>query len=420
MKRITLILSLLFISLITFGQNFYIFGTVVDSNGHTISGIHIEINGVIVQHHNNVISDHNGEFADTIHGVGTQAGFDFTFIDCFGDTVTHRQFINLHDTTMHVTLDYCPAGGGGGGGALSSFSISGYVVLSNGFADKAMVYLIEFDNHAGTLTAIDSVQTVQGFFIFHNVPQGHYFVKAWLLTSSTFFHAYLPTYYGDVLFWYHATLINGHNVLHSPVNIGNIHLKHGHNTGGPGFIGGSIHHGANKSGDVGDPIVGASVILLNEDDSAVTHTVTNTDGEYSFDTLGLQGYKVIVEIMGLESEILVLDLTSADPSYTIADFEVTTTGVFIAEHSTAVIEPITGEISIAPNPAMQYVTISMKDIKRDISINIFDLQGRSVMFESVSNTRIAGLDVSKLADGLYIIEVRTDDSISRNKLLKTH
>ena len=57
-------------------------------------------------------------------------------------------------------------------------------------------------------------------------------------------------------------------------------MIHGDNPGGPGFIGGLISEGANftgsddsRSGD-GDPLENVTMLLLDENDNPVAHTVT--------------------------------------------------------------------------------------------------------------------------------------------------
>ncbi|MEZ4687958.1 MAG: PKD domain-containing protein, partial [Bacteroidia bacterium] len=133
---------------------------------------------------------------------------------------------------------------------------------SGNLALDVTVYLIQYDSVAGTLTAIDtfvsdpSLGFAGTFFFF--APAGDYLLKAALNPSDPDFASNLPTYYGDVLTWDSAMMVNA-----AQFPLAFITLKAGSNAGGPGFIGGLISQGAGKNGE-GDPMGGMSVMVMNE------------------------------------------------------------------------------------------------------------------------------------------------------------
>ncbi|NJN78631.1 MAG: hypothetical protein HC803_10165 [Saprospiraceae bacterium] len=111
---------------------------------------------------------------------------------------------------------------------------------------------------------------------------GLYLVKAALLPTDADYANYLPTYFIQSLNWSNAQYVG-------PVSWGlaafiNIQLVAGNNPGGPGFIGGLVVNGAGRpiTGDVTlvedittlEPMEGVSVLLLDANNNAVTHTVT--------------------------------------------------------------------------------------------------------------------------------------------------
>jgi len=71
------------------------------------------------------------------------------------------------------------------------------------------------------------------------------------------------------------------------------------------------------------------------------------------------------------------------------------------------------EISIFPNPANRELTISIKDGTIE-EVNIYNLTGQKVIHEKPANNI---LDISKLQQGMYIIEVVSGQKRIREKLM---
>lgn len=74
----------------------------------------------------------------------------------------------------------------------------------------------------------------------------------------------------------------------------------------------------------------------------------------------------------------------------------------------------TNNFKIYPNPtALGYVNISSRS-QTVMKINVFDVLGKQVINETVSNNR---LDVSNLSPGLYIMRVSQDNATTTKKLV---
>ncbi len=71
------------------------------------------------------------------------------------------------------------------------------------------------------------------------------------------------------------------------------------------------------------------------------------------------------------------------------------------------------EISVYPNPATDYLTISSSDCYTINNVVIYDCQGRKVM--SSNNPQI---NVSGLNDGIYIVEIQTNRGVIKRKISK--
>jgi PKD repeat protein len=296
------------------------------------------------------------------------------------------------------------------------------------FFGDAIVYLIQYDSTSGTLTAVDTTFTTQGFYQFSNVAAGSYLVKAALLTTDTDYTDYLPTYYGQSLAWTNATFVSP-----APVDSGfvyNIVLIKGTNLGGAGFIGGMVVNGA------GRPIIGnqtlienigeldampnVSVLLLDYNDNAVTHTVTAADGSYSFDKLDMGHYRVHVEEVGkmtFPANILIdpAGMHHTEVHFTIHSNMVTLTMV---NRVMANIE----QLNIFPNPVQDNLNVSL-ELKEsmDLTINVTNLLGQQLISENRSlqgGAQNFELDLQNLPSGLYLLSLTSGTDIVTHKIYK--
>ena len=73
------------------------------------------------------------------------------------------------------------------------------------------------------------------------------------------------------------------------------------------------------------------------------------------------------------------------------------------------------QLSIAPNPAKSFVTVTGNNIKKVI---LLDLTGRTVFTKEVSNTNTIKLSVNNLSKGIYLVKaILNDGSIKTDKLV---
>ncbi len=70
-------------------------------------------------------------------------------------------------------------------------------------------------------------------------------------------------------------------------------------------------------------------------------------------------------------------------------------------------------ISVFPNPANDYV--ELKTDKTIKSVNILDLKGNLILSKNVNNNRI---EISNLSKGIYILEVKSNNEVSRVRIIK--
>ncbi len=294
-----------------------------------------------------------------------------------------------------------------------------------------LAYLIVFDDLDSSLTAIDTVvftgSPVGGgsYYVFENVPDGDYLVKVALDPNSMGYADHLPTYYGDVLFWHEATTVTvpgNANISHD------IYMVIGNNPGGPGFIGGLVSEGANLKGEnpagfgpdgEGDPMPDVSVLLLDENEEAVTHAVTDEEGKFGFENLDWGTYKVIIEIMGMEQEWYWVTIGPDQPSVGGIHFEVGESEITVTSTSEAQFDATA--FGLFPNPATNDLNIRIDNASMtQFELNVFDLQGQRWLMrqESAAGQEVFSIDVSELPEGLYFVEVIGNGYRSVQKFVK--
>ena len=280
---------------------------------------------------------------------------------------------------------------------------------------QAVVYLIEHDTAAGTLTAIATDTTFTGSFQFTGVPWGQYYVKAALLPSDPYYASYLPTYYLQSLYW--SSGMTADVDVNTPVAFALIDLVDGANTGtGPGFIGGLITQGANRTGD---PLEGVEVILFDANMNPLTHTVTDQNGQYSFGSLPYGVYYIYVEELGLQTAPIQVTLSPTTPSMDQVHFEVNRN--YVAFTSTNTITSI-NNIKTFPNPVANQLNIQFNAAKMlDIEISVANLIGQVLVQENrIINSGINELSIltNELPAGVYMLNIRSAEGVLTQKIVK--
>ena len=83
------------------------------------------------------------------------------------------------------------------------------------------------------------------------------------------------------------------------------------------------------------------------------------------------------------------------------------------------VEPISNNniINIYPNPTNGYVTIEGSDIEY---VHIFSIEGKEIGFYNLGGSNYSNIDFSSFQNGIYLLIVKTQKGITRNKIIKTN
>ncbi len=338
-----------------------------------------------------------------------------------------------------VTDDQCisdmcvPVLVGDDGWEPTGLSLCGSVNVANNFnaptTYDATVYLIQYDEATGTLTAIDSTIAIGfgwgqddsssfSFYCFDGLEEGNYMVKAAMNEWSPLYEDYLPTYYDGVLSWMNATTVS---VTEDTFGI-DINMVAGDNPGGPGFIGGSIADGAGKSlSELG----GIMVILIDAEGNPVGFIHTDEEGSYSFENVAYGTYTIHVEILNIPSEQNTVSIHEENPNASDVNFVLHSSQV-TTDFSNSIEELMAvgiNNFALAPNPVQNQAVLKFNaEQNMQATLRIFNLMGQNVQASELNieaGSNAFEVDASRLAEGMYLIDLsQNGQSIHQIKVMK--
>gem|GEM_PF-2389593 len=270
---------------------------------------------------------------------------------------------------------------------------------------KAFLY---YKDSADTFTPIDTVLfDTLGYYIFYNLPEGDYLIKAQPDKESEFYGKLCPTYYGDVLKWqqsnlchvcstswdYDISLLSGEGVLTGNGAIkGNIFLvdnelkKYG------------LYSGAN-----------ITLYLLDTIGKNMTYLYTGADGDFDFSELNLEKYKLFPEVTGVNTSEIAVELNEETPQVDSLIIELSLSGINFIIPSKKVNPRLIN--NLYPNPVVnsEKALLSVKlKTAQEITLTITDFTGKTISNNSLhfnsGQTKVA-IPVGKLSNGIYTVSI---------------
>ena len=273
---------------------------------------------------------------------------------------------------------------------------------------NGVVYLITFDANTNQLSVVDSIvlDTSNSFF-FGPLDCGDYLIKAAAYSGSPYYSNHIPTYHGNSPFWGFAqtlTLTQTNQIVTADVT-----LIAATNPGGPGFIGGDVTQGANKT-DPGDPLSGMQVMIFDLSGNSVAYSYTDGNGEFGFADLAWGTYQVYVEVLGVQTIPAVVTIGPDNPSeegvHIFASETLISTGIEEFDFEGAISD-------VYPNPVLDQASITFNlEAELTINVSIVDLTGRTISTEVLniaSGENTLNVSANNLKDGYYFLNIQDVD-----------
>jgi hypothetical protein len=287
----------------------------------------------------------------------------------------------------------------------------------------ATVYLIrkQYDPSImdTTLTAIDSIITATsgGAFAkaYASIPTGTLLMKAALQSTHPSYSSFLPTYDTNATTWSSARVLSGLHFMFSTT----INMTAGVNPGGPGFIGGSVLVGANKSTGVGDPLSSRILLLTNNAGQPVAYTYSNASGQFQFPNLAYGTYKLSGDAWGKTNPPLTITISASNPSVPDVVFEENNKTFKGHIGSLNVSGPALSGLSVYPNPVTDYLQLKgLSSIGGAKTIVLSDVTGAVISRQTVEQNGNAGISTAALPAGTYLLQVLTTEGNATYKIVK--
>jgi len=285
------------------------------------------------------------------------------------------------------------------------FHMGGHVFADNFPIDKSEVFLYKIEGD--DLVPIDTAMfnDTLGYFLFYQLIEGDYILKADLHPTSQLFNMFMTTYYSDKMHWDEADTIFHHSTnFEYNINL----VPNNQAMAGPGKIAGEISYDASYGGGKSTPAQNVSILLYDEYNQAINICHSDQNGEFELDNLDLQMYNVYAEVTGKYTypvEVVLEESNTGNTNvYIIIDENYVNGSVNsgVQENNLNL-----GLSDIFPNPADNAITlIYQSNVTEILSYSIVNYTGQNIqssIIQASPGTTSLQIDVNRLNTGIYFI-----------------
>ena len=402
---------------------------------HTVSGTVTDLNSQPIANHSVSISSNvrtgpgafqpikamtnsQGQYSGTLPtGLPNNTGIVVETTDCNSSNVVNNHNYTGSNITSNFSICTTPPATG----------ISGQVYTTNTKRNiKAVVYRIEkCAGNPTTLALIDSVLTdTTGQYSFSSYPTLSngcvLLMKAALLPADADYNNYLPSYHVSMstsaLQWSGATTIT-QQIAANGVDFA---MTAGTNSGGPGFIGGSVLQGANKGTGVGDPVPNRIFVLTDAANKAIGYTHSDASGAFSFGNLPYGTYKIFGDAWGKNNPHLTVIVDNANPTINSVLFTETSKELKGQYTPNSVGNIIVGaNVAVFPNPVHDVINIKgLNSIEGSKQVTVISVTGSVVYSGTIEQQDNIAIPAQNMAAGVYMLRIATDAGIIQHKIIK--
>lgn len=363
----------------------------------SVSGLVASFNGSMV---NGESATFTWEFGDGYTGSGNQVTHTFLtggFYTVTLTTVTAQGCIYSSASTIFL------------GDTASMQTIQGTIRAGANLPVSGVVMLLPLNgiwNWGARMTNIDS----SGYYRFDGVMPGSYHLLAIPYNVGGDTMAYLPTYFGNVVFWEQASVITlGSALLAYEIDLV---ACNGINPG-QALINGNITVNGLKAG-----MSDVSIILLDQQNNPLVFDRSDAAGAFDFSSLAYGTYIIWAELHGVNTYPVTLTLSDENPTSTVNLKLDGTTVMGISDEGSQVIA--LGQVY--PNPVESIAKIEVSTRQPVIfEVLLNNTMGQVVMRKSitVNGTSELEVEIAGIPTGVYTLLLKgSDGSILVRKFVK--
>ncbi|MFT6921141.1 MAG: hypothetical protein ACJA1C_000135 [Crocinitomicaceae bacterium] len=296
-------------------------------------------------------------------------------------------------------------------------SIAGDINYAGSFGGIVELYQENTNTVPSTysLVSSSSVTGASNSYDFPNVAQASYLIRSVPIAVTDV----VATYYPSNIAWQNATvvttdpLVTGLSYDINPVNSLSV----------PGgvTVNGAIGYGPNGFNKTAVDVVavGVEVFIKDMDNNLYAQTTTDANGEYSFVGLADGNYEIVIDLPGYNQTntyTFTVDGTSSNLvglDFLIDDGVIFTTSLILN------LNPLTASnLDVYPNPTMGDLSIKIPSSLTNGTLEIYNQLGKRVWNEKITSNEVFNTNISTLSNGMYIVRIQGDQSISEMKLIK--
>lgn len=281
----------------------------------------------------------------------------------------------------------------------NTYTLSGSVRVGTELMKSGLAILYK----KGYFKATASYTITDSTFIFTNLPKADYTV--YVIPDITLYKNYLPTFYINKLLYKKADYLTlDRNVSDLVVNLKQFVLPKG-----TGKIFGNIffesynlkdsiliYNGLQKASNapMNNLAINTPVMLFNSNSEPIAWTTTDEYGNYTFENIPFDFYKVVSQTASAEGESAV-NLTSGNST---ANADVLLKS---SQTQTDIVNPGDVVLNVYPNPVVDKLTITLAVSEK---IDIYGVMGELLIHQNLTagdNT----IDLSSVNKGVYFAKV---------------
>jgi len=274
-----------------------------------------------------------------------------------------------------------------------AFMLSGAAIAGSDAVISGRVVLISKEKYR----AVAMTNIVNGSYVFANIPKGEYTLQ--VIPDRMLYRYFLPTFYKDKLRIKEADYV----VLDTDLKNVDVQLVQAKTRTGSGKVGGRVTY---EKEDLRDSVAtrkpsyapaanaayDVNVLLLDKLNQVVAWTTTDENGQYSFDGIATEGYRIVCETTSADAEsdvVLSSSLTTATVNLVLkAPVEVT-----------AVDQLSVTNLNIHPTVVTDYLTVELKEAS---DLKFFTMLGQQVK-QLHLDAGVHTVDVTTLPQGVVFV-----------------